>query len=418
MTKAQGPSSEDHLVCTRCRYEVDIVVLPATCPRCDGILDVQLAHVPGDFRVREDDSGIWRWSEWLPRCSMQNRISLGEGRSPLLRCERLGRQIGATDFWVKNEGIMPTGSFKDRGLALTLSLAREYRKPGVVLSSSGNAGASAASYAARAAIPAMVLVPDTTSRSKLAQIIAAGVELITVKGDASDCCRLARAAATKIGWVNASTTFYNPYAVEAYATLAFELVTLKPDIIVLPTSCGPLLVGVMKGFVRLERLGLIERVPRPVAAQPSGCAPIARAFQSGEPVRRWSQAVSVASALNDTLRDYERDGDYTIEWLHRFDEIALAVSDQEILAAAQALGSLEGIFVEPSAAVSIAASQKLLACGQLLSQDRIVAVATGHGLKETSANLPHEISEPIEADIRQLMLASTSGRDQVGNEDR
>ena len=199
-----------------------------------------------------------------------------------------------------------------------------------------------------------------------------------MKGDTCDCYRLARAAATKSGWVNASTTFSNPYAVEAYATLAFELATLRPDIVVLPTSCGPLPVGVMKGFAQLARLGVIERVPRPIAAQPLGCAPIVRAFECGEPVRRWAQAESVASALNDTLADYERDGDYTIEWLRRFDGTAVAVSDQEILAAAKALGCLEGIFVEPSAAVSVAASHKLLACGRLLSQDKIVAVTTGH----------------------------------------
>ncbi len=175
MTKNPGPSSGEYLVCTRCRRAVDIADLPSTCPWCDGILDVQLGHVPGEFKAREESSGIWRWGEWLPRCARQNRVTLGEGWSPLLRCERLGRQIGATGFWVKNEGVMPTGSFKDRGLALTLSVAREYRKPGIVLSSSGNAGASAASYAAHAGIRAMVLVPDTTSRSKLVQILAAGV---------------------------------------------------------------------------------------------------------------------------------------------------------------------------------------------------------------------------------------------------
>lgn len=406
MSDDQELAPSDHLVCTHCHTAVAIADMPSTCPRCDGILDVGLAPAPRQFSAAAEGPGIWRWEEWLPRCATQNRVSLGEGQSPLLRCDRLGRQLGTSQLWLKNDGVSPTGSFKDRGLALTLSLAREYRRPGIVLSSSGNAGASAAAYAARAGIPAIVLVPETTPRSKLAQILAVGGRLTTVKGDTSDCCRLARAAAAESGWVNASTTFYNPYAVEAYATLAFELAPLKPEIIVLPISSGPLLVGMMKGFTYLATHGLIDRAPRPVAAQPAACAPIVRAFERGGRVQRWDRATTIASALNDTLADYERDGDYTLEWLRRFEGLAVAVSDEEILAAVKALACLEGIFVEPSAAVPIAAIRKLLDGGRLSSREKIVAVATGHGLKDASTGL--NLPEPIEADIGQLLQENRS----------
>jgi threonine synthase len=363
------------------------------------------------MRRLEAEAGIWEWADCMPRCAPLNRISLGEGRSPLLQCARLAHEIGATELWVKNDGVMPTGSFKDRGLALTVSLALEYRKTGIMLSSSGNAGAAAAAYAARAGIRATVLVPQTTPRAKLAQIVATGARLVLVRGDTSDCCRLVCRTAAKLGLVNASTTFYNPYAVEAYATLAFELAPLKPDVVVLPISCGPLLVGIMKGFALLAASGTIERVPRPVAAQPAACAPIVRAFERGERVRRWVREETVASALNDTLMDYERDGDYAIEWLRRFGGTAIAVPDEEIVAAADAAGRLEGIFVEPSAAVPIAASWRLLASGRVSGRERIVAVATGHGLKDPSIGPAAGLPAPIEADtgaLERFLSASTA----------
>jgi threonine synthase len=387
----------DHLVCTACRSEAEIGDLPSTCPHCDGILDFIPGRPPEAVRQLEAEAGIWQWADGLPRCAPRNRISLGEGPSPLLKCSRLGAEIGAAELWVKNDGVMPTGSFKDRGLALTVSLAREYGRPGMILSSSGNAGASAAAYAARAGIPATVLVPQTTPRGKLAQIVATGAQLVLVNGDTSDCCRMARTAAASLGRVNASTTFYNPYAVEAYSTVAFELASLRPEVIVLPISCGPLLVGIMKGFALLAGLGVINHVPRPVAAQPAACAPIVRGFERRERVRPWAREETVASALNDTLNDYERDGDYTIGWLRRFCGTAVATTDDEIVAAAKALGRLEGIFAEPSAAVPIAACRRLIEGRWLSGKERIVAVATGHGLKDPSIGLAVDLPPPIEA---------------------
>jgi threonine synthase len=195
----------------------------------------------------------------------------------------------------------PSGSFKDRALALTASLARNYGKAGIVLSSSGNAGASAAAYAAQAGLPAVVLAPASAPRSKLAQIMVAGARLVPVNGNTSDCCRLARSAA-RFGWVNVTTTYYNPVGVDGYATVAYEIAGVRPDVVLLPISSGPLLAGVMKGFERLKRLGLADKLPRPVAVQPSACSPTVRAFETGKPVAPWTHQPTAASALNDTLR--------------------------------------------------------------------------------------------------------------------
>ena len=267
-----------------------------------------------------------------------------------------------------------------------------------MLSSSGNAGASAAAYAARAGLAAWVFAPASAPRSKLAQIMAAGARLVPVNGNTSDCCRLARTAAARFGWVNVTTTYYNPVGVDAYATVAYEIAGLRPDVALLPISSGPLLASVMKGFERLKRLGLADKLPRPVAVQPSACSPTVRAFETGKPVAPWTHQPTAASALNDTLAGYESDGDYTLTWIRRHSGAAVAVSDDEILEAARVLATREGIFVEPSAAAPIAAIGRLMASGWLKPDERVVAVATGHGLKDAPDAVLPEMQKPIDPD--------------------
>lgn len=399
-TDRRAPPKDERFICTACGHGVSIREMPSTCPACDGILDLVFE---GRAEDREPDrdvelSGVWVWRNWLPSCAPENRVTLGEGQSPLLRCQRLGEELGLSSLWVKYDAIMPSGSFKDRALALTASLAKNYGKTGLVLSSSGNAGASAAAYAARAGLAAVVLAPASAPRSKLAQIRAAGARLVLVNGDTSDCCRLARTAAARIGWVNVTTTYYNPVGVDGYATIAYEIAGVRPDVLLLPISSGPLLAGVMKGFERLKRLGLADKLPRPVAVQPSACAPTVRAFETGKPVAPWTHQRTAASALNDTLAGYERDGDYTLAWIRRHGGAAVAVSDEEILEAARVLVTREGIFVEPSAAAPIAAVRQLVASGWLGLDERVVAVVTGHELKDIPDAVLPDMQKPIEVD--------------------
>jgi threonine synthase len=374
--------------------------MPSTCPACDGILDLAFEDKIKDHGLHGglDSPGLWIWQNWLPACSSENRVTLGEGQSPLLRCAWLGDELGLSSLWVKNESIMPSGSFKDRALALATSLAKNYGRAGIILSSSGNAGASAAAYAARGGLAAVVLAPASAPRSKLAQIIVAGARLVAVNGNTSDCCRLAKTAAARFGWVNVTTTYYNPVGIDAYATIAYEIVGVRPDVVLLPISSGPLLAGVMKGFERLKRLGLTDKLPRPVAVQPSACAPTVRAFDTGKPVAPWTHQSTIASALNDTLSGYERDGDHTIAWIRRHGGCAVAVSDDDMLGAVRSLARREGIFVEPSAAAPIAAIKQLLASGRLGPDERVVAVTTGHGLKDVPDALLPEVPKPIAPD--------------------
>jgi threonine synthase len=387
---------DEHLVCTVCGHRTVMAAMPSTCPRCDGILDARFPEKPDTGPDGVESEGLWCWQRWLPACPPEHRITLGEGRSPLLACHRLAETLGLGAFWIKNDALMPTGSFKDRAVALAISLAHYYGRPGVVLSSSGNAGASAAAYAARAGLPAVVFVPETAPKNKLTQILVHGARLVTVKGGTSDCCRLARLASSRFGWVNLTTTYYNPYGVDAYATIAYEMAAVRPDCVLLPISSGPLLAGVMKGFVRLQAHGLLDRMPRPVAVQSACCAPIVRAFAMNQPVAAWTAQDTIASALNDTLAGYERDGDYTLAWLRRFDGTAVAVSDAAIVAAIGTVATREGIFLEPSAAVPIAAVSELLAAGWFARDARVVAVTTGHGLKDVPSAAVPDLPAAIE----------------------
>ena len=330
------------------------------------------------------ETGIWKWSEYLPFCAPRHRISLGEANSPLLKCDRLAEQLGLSNFWIKNDSITPTGSFKDRAMALTVSLALQYEQDGLVLSSSGNAGASAAAYAARAGLTVKVLVPAHTPDAKLRQIAICGAELITVDGTTSDTCQMVQRLARENRLTNVTTTFHSPYGVEGYATIAYETADICPDVVLLPIASGPLLAGMMKGYSRMKAKGLIAKVPRPIAVQAQNCAPIVRAFNDNTKVGPWAHQSSIASALNDTLAGYERDGDYTLDWIRRFDGHATAVDEETIADAARQLATTEGLVVEPSAAVTIGAIKDLLADGRIAPDENVLVVVTGHGLKDLS----------------------------------
>lgn len=379
----QNTLSHDQMICISCGAQHPIATVPSTCTKCEGILDLVLGTTES---VAEDTNaqGIWRWAAQLPNCHPQNRISLGEGESPLLAVRRLGAAFGLDDLWVKNDAIMPSGSFKDRAIALATSLACEYSREGLILASSGNAGASGAAYAARAGKRLLVLVPKTAPGAKLRQIAAAGAKLVTIDGAVSDCVQLADQVAKNQGWVNLTTTFHNPYGVDAYATISYEIAAHRPDVVVLPIASGPLLVGMMKGFTRLHEQGQIRRIPRPIAVQSAACAPIVRAYRDGTDINYWAKQHTIASAINDTLDGYERDGTYTLELIKRHGGVAVAVDDETLIAGLNSAAQLEGLVFEPSAAITIAALPALRTQGLIAAGERIVVVATGHGLKDLS----------------------------------
>jgi threonine synthase len=373
-----------HLRCVDCaaQYPPD---LRYACERCGGILEVS---EPDGVRTSEDSylqASMWRYGPALPVSRLSSIVSLGEGLTPLHRARRLDRAISGFDgeLWLKDETVNPTGSFKDRHISVAVSRAQELGVPGIVCASSGNAGASASAYAARAGVPAVVVAPSHTPLEKLTQIAAYGAVLLKVDGHYSNSYRIAQDLAERHKLANVTTTFVNPYGVAALDTVAREIFEQlggrAPDYVLVPTGAGPLVKGVVQGFRDIAPTCL----PRVIAVQAEGCAPIVRAFDRGEStVEAWGTPATIASGISDPLVGYERDGTYTLRLTRGTDGLAVAVSDERIVEAMRVLARLEGVLAEPTGASSVAALMKLAGLASIPAGSRVVCLITGHGFKD------------------------------------
>jgi threonine synthase len=395
---ARGRVALSTLVCVVCGAPAPLD-RRTKCPACGGILDARYQGDAADLRAAFEaalrgraalNAGpMWRWRAFLPIASDVSPVTLGEGGTPLLRAERPERWGGVSDFWFKAETANPTGSFKDRPGAVALTKARELGVPGVVTASSGNAGASVAAYAARAGLPAIVLVPDDLPPGKAAQIALHGPVLLSVRGHFSRAYDLALAWADRSGWYDVTSSFLSAFPTEGNKTVAYELweeLGRVPDWVLVPVSTGPLLVGTLKGFDELRRAGLTDRVPRMVAVQASGCAPIARAFNAGDDeVLAWGEPRTVASGIRDPLQGYADDGTLTLRCVRSSGGAVIAVGDDAILDAAVALARHEGQAAEPTGAVALAGAIRMIHDGAIAPDDSVVCLVTGHCLKDVEA---------------------------------
>ncbi len=328
-------------------------------------------------------SSLWRYREVLPLQDDAHRISLGEGFTPLLEANTLARQTGVKHVWIKDEAQNPTGSFKDRGLCLAITMARELGVKKVAIPSAGNAGASLSAYAARADIEAHVFMPRDTPRANQIEARQYGASLTLVDGLINDCARIIAERKVAEGWFDLST-LKEPYRVEGKKTLGYEIAEQLgwklPDVIMCPTGGGTGLVGIWKAFQEMEDLGWIDtKRPRMVAVQARGCAPIVRAFdarrESAEP---WQNGHTVASGLRVPLAV----ADFLIlRVLNASGGTALSVSDEDILAEIPRVGHAEGIFFCPEAAACVAALRRLAERKWIGAGDEVVIFNTASGLK-------------------------------------
>ncbi|HEX7127388.1 MAG TPA: threonine synthase [Thermodesulfobacteriota bacterium] len=389
------------------------------CPACGGILDVrydmEAARRAGAAReVTAEAAGMWGVRTLLPVAANVAPVSLGEGATPLVRAPRLAARLGVGELLLKLESANPTGSFKDRPVSVALTKARELGVGGVVTASSGNAGAAVSAYAARAGLPAVVLVPEGLVKAKLAQIAMYGATLVAVRGHFSAAYALAAELARHTGWYNVTTTCLSAFPTEGNKTVAYELLRqcggTVPDWVMVPVGSGPLLVGTLKGFEELRALGLADRVPRMVAVQAEGCAPVARAFAAGaDEVEAWGTPDTVASGIRDPLQGYADDGTLTLAAARRSGGAAVAVSDARILEATRDLARDEGVLAEPTGAAGVAGIAELRRRGAIGEGARVVALVTGHGLKDPAV-LATLVPEPPVVEPRlDALLAVTDG---------
>ncbi len=384
-----------HLECSKCGRTYSPTEIQTFCQDCTATLlprydlDAVRQHVDRDTASRRA-RGMWRWHELLPVVNEENIVSLGEGDAPLLPVPHLGRELGLSNLYVKDESNNPTGSFKARGLAAAVSKAKELGVDKVIIPTAGNAGGAMAAYAARAELRAFVVMPRDTPFANLEEtrIVGAGVEL--VDGLISDAAKRAGEKARNEGWFDVST-FKEPYRVEGKKVMGYELAEAfdwqLPDVILYPTGGGTGLVGMWKAFAELEALGWLNDTKRPrmVSVQAEGCAPVIRAFEQGAQVCEfWNDAHTIASGLRvpKSFADH-----LILQGVYESQGTAVAVSDEALMKAQKHLAHSEGIFAAPEGAATLAALRQLLEQKWIQADERIVLFNTGSGLKYLDPSL-------------------------------
>jgi threonine synthase len=330
---------------------------------------------------------LWRYHELLP-VPRESIVSLGEGMTPLLRCSELGRRYKLSDVWIKDESQLPTGSFKSRGQAVAISMAKHFGIKRVAVPTAGNAGGAMAAYAARAAIEAFVFMPADTPAINQYECRLAGAKTFLVDGLITDCGRIVREGRQPLGWFDVST-LKEPYRIEGKKTMGLELAEQLdwqlPDVILYPTGGGTGLVGMWKAFAELEALGWLSdnRRPRMISVQSDGCAPIVRAFESGERFAEpWKDARTVASGI----RVPSAVGDFMIlDAVRESGGLAIAVPDDSIGAWMRLAVESEGISVCPETAACVGALEMLSERGAIGPDERVVIFNTGAAQKYPEA---------------------------------
>ncbi|MBI1827762.1 MAG: threonine synthase [Planctomycetes bacterium] len=327
---------------------------------------------------------MWRYRELLPVPGDVEPVSIGESITPLLPAPQLAARFGLSHFWIKDESRLPTGSFKSRGLAMAVNMARQFGITRLAIPSAGNAGGAMAAYAARAGMEAYVFMPRDTPIVNQVECVLAGAKTFLVNGLITDCGQIVRAGADTMNWFDCST-LKEPYRIEGKKTMGLELAEQfeysLPDFIVYPTGGGTGLIGMWKAFQELRALGWLksDTMPQMISVQSDGCAPIARAFDAGERFAApWVNAHTCASGL----RVPAAVGDFMIlDAIRESGGFALAVPEQRIASTMREASRLDGIALCPESAACVLAIEFLRADGRLAPNDRVVLFNTGSAAK-------------------------------------
>src|ERR1044072_3658292 len=381
-----------HLECALCGTAYEARRLHNLCTECGRPLLVRYdlkaaARTLTQESLKGRRGDLWRYAEVLPVEREENIVSLGEGWTPLLRAERLGASLGMRRLYIKDESQNPTQSFKARGMTAAVSMAKELGVEKLAVPSAGNAAGALAAYAARAGLEAHIFMPDDTPRANVVECEQTGARVTLMKGLITDCgAEVARRKEAE-GWFDVST-LKEPYRVEGKKTLGYELAEQfnweLPDVIIYPAGGGTGLIGMWKAFDEMERLGWIgSQRPRMLTVQASGCAPIVRAFETGQ---RFAEEFPDAETVASGLRVPKAIGDFLIlDAIRASKGTALSVTDAELIAATREIGAAEGIFCAPEGAACLPALRKLLATGEVSADERIVLFNTGAGVKYLEA---------------------------------
>jgi threonine synthase len=376
------------LVCPNCGWKTDINNT-YYCDECHYSLEVNYNYANIDkntmIKALSKSSGVWDYNMILPIRNEHNIISLNEGNTPLLQSLHIGKKIGI-NLLFKDETRNPSSSFKDRPNTVAISMAKDLGIDTVTIASTGNAGSSMASYAARSSMRSFIFVPESTPLAKTFQASIHGATIIKVKGNYSDSYKIAQEVTQKYNWANLTSTYLNPYTLEGDKTIAYELYNQIggfPNWIVVPLGAGALLSGIYKGFKELKLLGITdEPLPHMLGVQAEGCSPIIKAFiEQKSEVQHFINPSTIADGICDPLIGYAQDGTRTLRTIYESLGAGISVSDDSILNSLCELAEKEAIFCEPSSATVLSAIYTGLNKGIIKKGETVVAIITGHGLK-------------------------------------
>jgi len=384
-------STMSHIECSKCRKSYDPDQLNQLCS-CGAPLLVRydvkkLAGAVTKKDLLSRPSSLWRYKELLPVRREDNIVTLGEGMTPLIPLPRIGGRLGMKNLFMKDEGIIPTGTFKARGAAVGVSRAKELGVKALAMPTNGNAGGAWTLYSARAGIKCFIVMPEDAPAIPRNECALSGAELYLVRGLISDAGKIIGKAVKKHGWYDAST-LKEPYRIEGKKTMGFEIAEQfgwrVPDVILYPTGGGVGIIGIYKGLRELQDVGWIgEKMPRLVAVQATGCAPIVKAWEEKKAESEfWQNSTTLAFGINvpKALGDF-----LVLEAVYKTNGCAVTVGDDEILRAQASLASEEGAYVCPEGAATLSAAIRLLKEGWVKADESVVLLNTGTGLKYPEA---------------------------------
>ena len=401
--------------CINCGSEYGINEIVYFCRKCGDLLEIKyepnvLAKAASKSEWRKAPLSVWRYRDFMPISDQSKIVSLNEGGTGLHLCQRLAKQLGVRQLYVKNEGENPTGSFKDRGMTVGVSKAVELGVKSVICASTGNTSASLAAYAAKAGLQCAVLIPSgKIAYGKLSQAMIYGAKVIQVRGNFDESLDIVLKLSEKHRTIYLLNSI-NPFRIEGQKSLGYEICDQlnqeAPDRIIVPVGNAGNISAIWKGFSEFHALGVVEALPKMTGIQAAGSAPIANAIKSGsDTIVPVSAPETVATAIRIGAPVSWKKAMTAIKESHGTAE---TVTDEEILNAQKMLARVEGLFVEPASASSIAGLIKLVENGTIDKDERIVCVTTGHGLKDPDTAV--KMSEkPVEVDAELAAIEEILG---------
>jgi threonine synthase len=369
------------LQCIDCGSKFPLTpTLKGKCKKCGGILEYKIA-LPKHGKIKfSGQMSFWRYKSLLP--PVKNRVSLGEGGTPLHKAERLARDLGLQRLFLKDETRNPTNSFRDRAAALMTSHALDLKYDTLICATNGNLGASLAAYCAKAGLNCHIIVPKLVDIGKLAQMLVYDAVIEEFGSIVDDSILKAESLAKEMGWYQA-TAELNPLIIEAQKTISYEVFEQWgiPDLFIVSMGSGGTIYSIWKGFKELKQMGITNSLPKMVGVQPEGSASIVKTILEGQ-----ADIVEISKPSTHALAvlvSKPLQGKLAIKSIKESNGIALTVSDSEIFAAELQIAKLEGMFAEPASSATIAALKKLIEIGKVSSEDTVVCLITGSGLKAT-----------------------------------